>query len=72
MQEEPEGPPLYPAEKKAVDSYVIILACVLGGLLALPLLVWLVRICLRAHQRRKVGAVGLVWSSLVGGRVGTG
>jgi hypothetical protein len=37
-----------------VDDYVIILACVLGGLLVLPLLVWLVRRCVLARRHRKV------------------
>lgn len=38
-----------------VDDYVIILACVLGGLLLLPLLAWLIHRAWLAHQHRKVG-----------------
>lgn len=37
-----------------VDDYVIILVCVLGGLVVLPLLAWLIRRCVLARQHRKV------------------
>lgn len=50
-------PQVYPAKKKVVDDYVIILACVLGGLLVLPLLAWLGRRMWLAHQHRKVGGL---------------
>ncbi|KAI3435029.1 hypothetical protein D9Q98_003081 [Chlorella vulgaris] len=52
----PPPPPatqLYPEPGKVVDSWVIILACVLGGLVALPLLAWLLRRCILARQHRK-------------------
>jgi hypothetical protein len=51
------APPVYPQQKKVVDDYVIILACVLGGLILLPLLAWLGRRCYLARQHRKVGEV---------------
>jgi hypothetical protein len=50
---------LYPEPGKVVDSWVIILACVLGGLVALPLLAWLLRRCILARQHRKVGHGGV-------------
>ncbi len=43
-----------PAKKKVVDDYVIILACVLGGLLVLPLVAWVGRRAWLARQHRKV------------------
>ncbi|PSC67438.1 hypothetical protein C2E20_8901 [Micractinium conductrix] len=48
-----DPPGVYPEKKKVVDDYVIILACVLGGLLVLPLLAWLVRRCYVARQHHK-------------------
>ncbi|KAL4435565.1 hypothetical protein ABPG77_002528 [Micractinium sp. CCAP 211/92] len=50
------GPSVYPAKKKVVDDYVIILACVLGSLVVLPLLAWLLRRCYLARQHRKARA----------------
>lgn len=43
-----------PPKKKVVDDYVIILACVLGGLLVLPLVAWVGRRAWLARQHRKV------------------
>ena len=45
---------MLPPQKKVVDDYVIILACVLGGLLVLPALAWLGRRAWLARQHRKV------------------
>ena len=60
----PTLPPLQvqvvPPKKKVVDDYVIILACVLGGLLVLPLVAWVGRRAWLAHQHRKVRWAGLV------------
>ncbi|KAL4425168.1 hypothetical protein ABPG75_009184 [Micractinium tetrahymenae] len=50
------GPSVYPEKKKVVDDYVIILACVLGSLVVLPLLAWLLRRCYLARQHRKARA----------------
>lgn len=50
-----------PAKKKVVDDYVIILACVLGGLLVLPLVAWVARRAWLARQHRKVGWMREAW-----------
>lgn len=50
---------MLPPKKKVVDDYVIILACVLGGLLVLPLLAWVGRRAWLARQHRKVWGRGL-------------
>ena len=47
-------PSLPPHTHSPTPAAVIILACVLGGLLVLPLLAWLVRRCYVARQHHKV------------------
>ena len=69
---QPAPPVALPQQKKVVDSYVIILACVLGGLLVLPALAWLARRCYLARQHRKVGSGARQRATGPGGQEGRG
>jgi hypothetical protein len=49
---------------QVVDNYVIILVCVLGGLVVLPLVAWLIRRCVLARRHNRVSRLFFYYVTL--------